>query len=88
MASRAQERNALEGLASTWEACPATRRRLLLESFVLKWPRPELTGVPSYESASLNFNTLEPLFRMWAASMTAPKTPKVTSLLGEAGGFG
>ncbi|CAE7722364.1 unnamed protein product [Symbiodinium sp. CCMP2456] len=77
MARRAQEKEALEGLASKWEACQLTRRRLLLDSFLLKWPRPELTGVPSYQSASLNFNTLEPLFRMWAASMTSPKTPKV-----------
>ena len=88
MAARANvEREALKGLASEWEACSATRRRLLLDNYLLKWPKPELTGVPSYASASLNFESLEPLFRLWAASVPAPKSPRVTSLLAEAGGL-
>eukprot|EP00439_Symbiodinium_sp_Y106_P001922 s1055_g1.t1 len=78
MAGRAEfEKQALKGLASSWEECRLTRRRLLLDSFLLKWPKPELTGVPSYASASLNYNTLEPLFRLWAANTPSPKTPKV-----------
>ena len=79
------EREAFKGLASEWEGCQTTRRRLLLDHFLLKWPKPELTGVPSYASASLNFHTLEPLFRLWAANMAIPKTPRVTSLVAEAG---
>ena len=88
MAGRAEfEKQALKGLASSWEECRLTRRRLLLDSFLLKWPKPVLTGVPSYASASLNYNTLEPLFRLWAANTPSPKTPKVTSLVAEAGNF-
>ncbi|CAE6972003.1 Pkd1l3 [Symbiodinium sp. CCMP2592] len=77
MAARANaERQALEGLASEWEACSASRRRLLLDGYLLKWPKAELTGVPSYASAALNYESLEPLFRLWAANMPLPKSPR------------
>ncbi|CAE7497700.1 unnamed protein product [Symbiodinium sp. CCMP2592] len=78
MAGRAElEKQALKGLASSWEECKLTRRRLLLDRFLLKWPKPAVIGVPTYSSASLNYNTLDPLFRLWAANTAAPKSPKV-----------
>ena len=88
MSARAQlEKQALAGLATEWEAGQITRCRLLLDKFLLKWPKPELIGVPSYASAALNYDTLEPLFRLWAANIASPKAPRVTSLVAEVGGL-
>ena len=78
-------KDALAGLAELWERNEVVRRRLLWDGLICKWPAPEAIGVPSYGSASLNFEILKDFFESWTRICTSPKTPMIPVIQLQAG---
>ena len=64
----------LMGLADTWEKCDVIRRRLAWDGQMCHWLLPRATGVPSYQAASLNYDSLKPLFETWSKATSVPRT--------------
>ena len=74
MASKPCAPGPLDGLSKDWEEDAVVRRRILWDGYLLCYPKPELTGVASYEAAAMNAEVLRPFFKRWCSSNSSPKT--------------
>ena len=64
----------LDGQSKDWEEDAVVRRRTLWDGYLLCYPKPELTGVASYEAAAMNAEVLRPFFQRRCSSNSSPKT--------------
>ena len=70
-------RKQFKGLAEIWEKQDNTRRSILWDGMLLKWPDADSVGVATYRAAKLNVELLEPLFEHWVKVMPKPRATSV-----------
>ena len=71
-------------LAQLWELDQDLRYFARDNSCLTKWPSPEVIGVPSTASMSLNVKSLQPLAQWWASQVSEPQAVPVQVLRDEA----
>ena len=87
MASSARARmpeDGLAGLGAQWEQNETVRRRVCWDNSLLAWRSAEQVGVPSYDMAAINHDTLYPFFELWSSKTSRPRSPQVCAILPEA----
>ena len=59
------DKDALKGLAVSWEKAKSIRGHLLKTGNILRWPSPNKVGCINFETMSLNYKVLAKLLEIW-----------------------
>ena len=79
------DKEALSGLAASWDKSRAIRGHLLKTGNLLRWPSPAQVGCINFETLGLNYRVMTKLLRIWLPKIDTLKTVNIFACRHEAG---
>ncbi|CAE7451442.1 unnamed protein product [Symbiodinium sp. KB8] len=71
------DKEALSGLAASWDKSRAIRGHLLKTGNLLRWPSPAQVGCINFETLGLNYRVMTKLLRIWLPKIDTLKTVNI-----------
>ncbi|CAE7307268.1 CRYD [Symbiodinium necroappetens] len=71
------DKEALSGLAASWDKSKAIRGHLLKTGNLLRWPSPAQVGCINFETLGLNYRVMTKLLRIWLPKIDTLKTVNI-----------
>ena len=78
------DKDALLGLAQSWEKAKLIRGHLLKTGNLLRWPAPNKVGCINFETMALNYKVLTKLLHIWLPAIDTLRSVNIFACREEA----